>query len=504
MPIVGPGNFEKQSANSQYYSQVMDLGAVHSERIEKYQTCWDFWNGDQWGVKAPEGFDQITINYCKTFVKKIRRFAFRNDWTISVPNEAKTDIDEYIQYVWNINGLHSLTNELATNGGIFGDWFLYVQWVPQNEKTGSKGYIKLVSLDPRFVFPEYNNLTGEMETCVLIVPHVVRRFDAVNNTISGVVELYREIHTPTMIYTQTTDVNGRETGYNEYVNPFGKINIIHGINYPIPNGTFGYSDIEDLIDLQKMLNKKVSNVSDIIDYHAAPITLIYGAKARELDKGANKVWSGLPSNAKVENLKSEGNVEASMSFINFIKSALHDISNIPEDSLGKGREISNTSAVALSIDFEPLIELAEDKRYYFSLGIHDINELIIDMKEYYNDSVDEVMVKKYEHMIEFGPLLPRDRQADLRDVETELRLGLEVPRGALVRLGEPDPDKKLREIEEYEQKKMIKEQERLELMQDAKVDGNDIKDQKEATKAVNKTPETHGEQVVEDNVRQKS
>lgn len=477
----------------------MSLGAAHTDRINKYQLEWDFWDGNHWGPHTPEGFDQVTINYCKTFVKKIRRFAFRHDWTVSVPNEADTDIDDYIHYTWKNNNMHHLNNELATNGGIFGDWFTYVQWVPDDADTGKKGYIKLANLDPRFVFPEYDSLTGVMETCVLVIPHTVRRFDRSNSEMVSELALHREIHTKDTIYTQTIDASGKEQSFSEVENPIGKINIIHGVNQPIPNSTFGYSDIEELIDLQKLLNEKISNVSDIIDYHSAPITLIYGAKARELEKGANKVWSGLPHNAKVENLKSEGNVDASMNFINWIKNALHEISNIPEDSLGKGREMSNTSAVALSLDFEPLIELAEDKRYYFGLGVHSINELIIDMKEYYNDVVPQDEIDKYEHTIEFGSLLPRDRQSDLRDVEVEMRLELETPRGALIRLGEVDPDSKLKELEEYKEEKKKRMEESM-----ADSEGNPIVDEDEATKAVNKTPESHGEQVVEDNVEKKA
>ena len=511
MTYASPGDFESRMASTTFYSQVMDLGMTHSARLDKYNECWNFYSGRHWERSAPEGFDQMSVNYIKAFVKKLRRFTFRNGWNVTVDDAEETDIDEYLQNTWKMYK-QIVTNEAAENAGIFGDWYCYVKYVPPEDDPKKKGYIKLSSIDPRYVFPEYNSYTGEMELCYLLIPYEYRTLES-NGMVVGKTYLHREIHFPDKILVQDTNSDGNVISYTEEENPIGKILIVHGINQPIPNSPFGCSDIEDLIDLQSMLNEKVSDVSDIIDYHAAPITVIYGAKARQLEKGANKVWSGLPANAKVENLKSEGNVSASMDFVSWLKTAMHELGNIPENALGAGRGISNTSAVALSIDLEPLIEVAEDKRLYFAKAVHEINERILDIAKLHGDiSFEEDY--DYQHNVEFGDMLPRDRASLLSELQIELSLGLETPRGALIRLGEANVDDKLEEIEEYKKQKA---EEQIALFQQTSAQGQEVKGFQEQTKspeeeeedeessnAVEKNPTIHGEKVVEEELKKRA
>lgn len=504
MTYAFKGDFESRLASTSFYASVMDLGTVHSERLDKYSRCYNFYTGQQWSITSPEGFDQVCVNYIKAFVKKLRRFTYRNDWSITVEDADTTGIDEFLQKTWKPYR-QTITNETAENAGIFGDWYVYVQYIPPEDSK--KGYIKLTSIDPRYVFPEYNTYTGEMDLCYLLIPYEKRTIQP-NGIVVGRTAIHREIHFKDRILIQETDTNGNITEYTEQENPIGKILIVHGTNQLIPNSPFGCGDIEDLIDLQSILNEKVSDVSDIIDYHAAPITLMYGAKARSLEKGANKVWSGLPLNAKVENLKSEGNVASSMEFVNWLKTAMHELGNIPENALGASRGISNTSAVALSIDYEPLVEVAEDKRLYFARGLKKINELILDIGKLHGDVTfpDDF---DYEHNIEFGPMLPRDRAATLSEIQIELSLGLETPRGALIRLGDANVDDKLEEIEEY---KLKKQEEQIALFQQTSAQGQDVqanadaagaKDNKAASNATEKNPTIHGERVTAEEVKKK-
>lgn len=522
MTVTATGSFDNTVFSSNFLSQAYGLSIDHDARISKYSECWDFYNGDHWSKSTPEGYDQVTINYSKAFVKKLRRFTFRNDWTISYSEEFwSQETADAVRDVWEQNDLHDITTQLTEFAGIFGDWFLYVQGVPaveaDDEKEAEEPRIRLTVLDPRYVYPEYNTLTGELEFVYVIIPYEERVFNG--NQVEVVEKVYREVHTKDTIYIQVVQENGDVEEYDPIPNPIGRILIVHGVNQPIAGSNYGQSDIEDIIDSQKLLNEKVSDVSEIIDYHAAPITIIYGAKTKVLEKGANKVWSGLPVNARVENLTSEGNIDASMKFIDFLKQSIHELGNVPEKGLGKEREMSNTSAVALSLDLEPMIEVAEDKRFYFEKGIKQVNELIIDILEYFGRiSVKEKSsFKRYKHDIEFGELLPRDRSAELDQIQAEISMKLETRSGALKRLGTKDIQRKIKEIDE----------ERIaEAETDAKV--NEIKnpllpeqqlgkieaknnpfepkdkDLEKAKKANSGNPVTHGEQVVKENVKQKS
>ena len=71
----------------------------------------------------------------------------------------------------------------------------------------------------------------------------------------------------------------------------------------ISSSPWGQSDIWDIIPLNRELNEKMTEVSDIINYHAAPVTIITGAKASQLERGPKKVWAGLPKDSQVFNLE---------------------------------------------------------------------------------------------------------------------------------------------------------------------------------------------------------
>ncbi len=519
-----PGNFDSQVFSSTFFSQVYNFGPDHTSRVSKYQNCWDFYDGKQWAMAAPEGFDQVTINYAKTFVKKLRRFAFRNGWTMAFSEEQRNDgIDVWVNDVWKHNNITDITNRIGDFGGIFGDWYLYPQWLPDMEMSKNlplSSQVKLTVLDPRYVFPQYNNKTGEMEFCVIIIPY--ESYQLKGDSFDVTNRLYREVHTKDKIYVQELDEKNNIIEERAVDNPLGKILVVHGIHQPKAGSFYGAGIIEDIIGAQKLFNEKVSNISEILDYHAAPITIIYGAKARQLEKGANKIWSGLPFQSKVENLSSEGNIPTAREFVQDTKTWMHELANIPENSLGGERKISNTSAVALSIDFEPIIELAEDVRYYFSKGIKEANELIIDIGIYLDEIKSSLKPPAiYSHDIEFGALLPRDRALDLADIGSELAMNLESRRGAMKRLGVKDIDAKMEEIdkEEEEDKKLAMElaekyMDPLMVAQIGKVSNTEpdpyqkgaakTTDQKKARKTTNKNPVVHGEQVTNDNKIKKS
>ena len=514
-----PGNFDSQVYSSTFFAQVFNFGPDHSERVTKYQNCWDFYDGKHWTQTSPEGFDQVTINYCKIFVKKLRRFAFRNPWSLAFSEEQKDDgIDIWVKDVWEANNLKKITNSIADFGGIFGDWFIYPQWLPSNdddidrEKIINPSDVKLVALDPRYVFPQYNTKTGEMEFCIILIPY--QDFTLVGNQMELENRIYREIHTKEKIFIQELDEKNQIIEDTVIDNPLGKILVVHGIHQPKAGSFFGSGIIEDLIEGNKLFNEKVSDISDIIDYHTAPITIIYGGKARQLEKGANKIWSGLPANAKVENLKSEGNISEARDFIKDVKTWMHELTGIPEKSLGGERKISNTSATSLAIDFEPLIELADDVRFCFEDGIKKVNELIIDIGVYTGAiNSDLEGIELYEHHIEHGALLPRDRSIDLADISTELSLEVESKKGAMERLGVRNIEAKIQEIRE-EQEEDASFNEELDLKYSPneetyaepdvyEVEEGNTEEEKQARKSINKNPVVHGQQVTNENINKK-
>ena len=62
---------------------------------------------------------------------------------------------------------------------------------------------------------------------------------------------------------------------------------------------WGLADITDIVALNREYNEKATEISDIINYHAPPVTVIIGAKASNLEKGPRKVWAIGSKDAKI-------------------------------------------------------------------------------------------------------------------------------------------------------------------------------------------------------------
>jgi hypothetical protein len=252
---------------------------------------------------------------------------------------------------------------------------------------------------------------------------------------------------------------------DQYDNAIGVIPIVHIPNMTISSSPWGQSDIWDIISLNRELNEKMTEVSDIINYHAAPVTIITGAKASQLERGPKKVWAGLPKDANVFNLESSGNMAGALEYIQFIKRAMHEITGVPETALGQFQPVSNTSGVALAIQYQPMMNKYNQKKIHFTKGLEKINEVIIRTAAVfepqmlqYNPGVgampepdqayelDPADPLTYQTQVHWPEPLPVDVLIKLNEVQAKMALGLESKEGALRALGEDFPREKLLEI----------------------------------------------------------
>jgi hypothetical protein len=206
-------------------------------------------------------------------------------------------------------------------------------------------------------------------------------------------------------------------------------------------------------------------VSDIINYHAAPVTIITGAKASQLERGPKKVWAGLPKDANVFNLESRGEMAGALEYIAFIKRTMHEMTGVPETALGQFQPVSNTSGVALAIQYQPMMNRFMMKKIHFTKGLERVNELIIRTVAIFQpewltynpllaaepetDQLPQLNPGDpvtYKTTVHWPEPLPVDQLIKLNEVQAKMALGLESKRGALRLLGEEFPNEKMLEI----------------------------------------------------------
>lgn len=405
------------------------LNPEDRERLQRIRIAWNFYEGYHWeDVGEVEG-PQVTVNYCKTFVNKFVSFEFGKGFVIKMMPEVENidgenDPLDFLNKVWGYNEKDTKLLELGQSKSVTGDGWLHAYFTPKyidgkrNTEFSDpfdeyeKGKITINILPSSICFPEYDELNKDK----MLRFHIMFLMPIEKQNIFG------RTKESFILYRQTWDTQSITEYHDEkqisnLPNKYEIIPFVHIKNHPLHGKNYGLSDIDDMIPVNTELNLKKSNMSDIIDYHSAPITLIFGARAHNLERGPNKVWGGLPKDAKVENLRLEGELDAAQKYISDTKQELLEIANIPVGALGGEMNISNTSAIALQIALMPLLEKIEDKHKLDREGLSKFNKilLLIGVKEKLITIPEGIKPKDFYHNdIVFESMLPKDVLMELQ------------------------------------------------------------------------------------------
>ena len=446
---------------------------VHGPRLNRYSLNWAMYLGHHWGYRREQGEMQISVNYYRAFIDYLARFTFGNGVHFRSPKATEAIIPDRLERVWEIdNDKQRVLFEIAQTGGITGDAFVKIAYEEAwTDSIGRfhPGRVRILPLNPAFAFPEFH----PHDRTRLLRFKQKYRFWGTSLEGTRQVFTYTEILTDDIIEEYVNDelIDSRP-------NPLGLIPVVHIPNIPVSGSPWGLSDAHDIITINRSYNEISTDIADIINYHAAPVTVIIGAKASNLEKGAKKVWGGLPKDARVENLEGgAAGIQGALQYLQTLKTSMHEMMNIPETALGQVQAISNTSGVALSIQYQPLMNRYSQKATQYGKGLEKINELVIlnlAIKEpetfTYNpdedgpikegqatelDPNDPITYITYTH---FPPPLPLDKLVLLNELSQKMSMGLESKEGALRALGEEFPEEKLQEI-------------RRELIEDAESEG---------------------------------
>lgn len=430
----------------------MGLSKDELNRVNEEIENWLFYKGRQWKFQRPDGEPQVTANYVKAFVDKGVAFLAGKGFTINTEAEVEEITKPFLDAVWDDNNRALLFTEMAQMGGVTGNVFVKVgvdTFDPEKEphmyELYPKGRIRLVLLPSTCVFPRFDAHDRERMTEVNIIYKVLL------NEGGNLKEYwYREHITPHTITEYLGDRMIKRVN-----NPIKMINVVHIKNIPVAGEPFGQADISDIKPIQKELNEKMTDISDIINYHAAPVTIIKGARSSKLERGARKVWAGLPKDADVYNLELKSDLSAALNYIGILKTAMFEIGKIPENALGAKKSISNTSGVALHIENQPLMELTRTKWSTYGKGIREINVLILkfaahlELDEFPLEKFNAVPPKiRYATTIQFKDPLPKDELIQMQLIAQKMALNLQTRLDALKELGEVNAKEKLEDIKQ--------------------------------------------------------
>lgn len=387
-----------------------------AHRLSLYANSQDFYNGDHWtsrlyGVPSgafAEGTRKTVMNFCKVVVDKAVDWFQADGWKVAC-HEGNEQVAEFLNAVWKINGRDRLTQKGVQAGAIKGDHFYYVT-VRTRDRYGNvlprkQWTVRLQVLAPEHVFPVWSDSEErKMKACFIQFP-----VPGDNNTS----RLYSVWITPEKIVTYLdTEL------VDEIDNPIGEVNVVHVPNFEDASTNFGISDIEPIIPINMEYNEVSDSVRSVIKYHAEPTTVIFGARASTLEKGANSVWSGLPVEARVENLELQSDLAATYAYLDVLKANIMEFSSTPKVAFDSfDVKVASASAAALELMFQPLVEKTRRRRVTHEAGINEVNRLIILFHSIIIGDDITLLADNpatiFDTNVEYSSPLPRDEAVEL-------------------------------------------------------------------------------------------
>jgi hypothetical protein len=452
---------------------------VHGPRLNRYASNWAWYLGHHWAYKRELGDPQLTFNYVKAFSDYLVNFTFGKGVDFGTPEATQGILPYLLKRSWEQDNDKMTTLwEIGQHGVVSGDVFVKVAYEePFVDPAGRPrpGRFRILPLNPAYCFPEWH----PHDRTRMIRFKLKYKFWGTAADGARQVFTYTEILTEDMIEEYINDER-----IDQRPNPLGEIPVAYTQNIPVASSPWGLSDITDIVSLNREFNEKATEVSDIINYHGSPVTVIIGAKASNLEKGPKKVWTIGTKDARIENLSMDTNFAGIMGYMEMLKQAMHEMTGVPAQALGQMQPISNTSGTALSVQYQPLMQKYMLKKIQYSRLFKRINELIIlhaAVKEpqslQYNPFVATVPLRpgqyevidpadpaSYQTTVHWPEPLPVDTLIKINEIQARMAMGLESKRGALRDMGEMFPEQKMAEIND-EMIEDMKEQAAMNLIQ---------------------------------------
>jgi hypothetical protein len=429
---------------------VAQLNRMDLERIRGYQELLDFYNGRQWEGRERRGERRLIFNYARVFVEKITSYLMAG---INFDIEPVNDTDEAkagarkaegaLYKVYAENQMEQLDLETEIDAAVLGDACYKVIW------DAGERRVRVTAPDIQGIYAwssgddiarvwriasKYRLDAEEVELTYGVKP---------KNKTATVVELWTERDFE--LYLDNALMESKP-------NPYGFIPFVMFPNLREPKKFWGVSDLPQIMESQRELNRAMSQLSRILELSGNPIAVLENIEESEdiaIRPGA--VWN-IPEDAKAYllDLLQGGGVNLHIDYINLIYRALHDLSESPRSAFG-GTE-RDLSGVALEIDLQPLLQKVRRKRIIRTAAYNRRNEMILRLLEKYQGEDFGPAVGSRLRVI-WGQVLPKDVERKVNSEQVMVQTGIHSRRTAMNEVGVRDP--------EFEFKRWLEERESI-------------------------------------------
>lgn len=417
-------------------------------RLARYRDYLDFFEGRQWTGRPLPGERRLTVNYARVLIRKLVSYIFPEPVSFSVvPDGDSADAhqrahraEQALAAVYAENDLATVDFTAAVDAAVLGDGGFKVTW----DASANRPAVTAVDMrgiaawwdtdDPRRV-------TRVVQRSALPAEEARARYGV---TPGGPVVEVREEWTAT-----TTAAPGRfiltvdGAVARDGENPLGFLPYVLFANAPRPRDFWGESDLADLLDVQRELNRRLSVVARILELSGNPIAVLENVEGAEgIQVGPGALWE-LPEGARAYllDLLSGGGIGLHLQYIDHLYRALHDLAETPRTAFGDAGR--NLSGAALEVEIQPLVQKVKRKRRVWESVFARRNALVLDLLARFG-GLDIGGCRRTITL--WGAILPADREALVSEQSRLVTNGLSSRRTALARLGVENPDQELRAI----------------------------------------------------------
>ena len=408
------------------------------ERMGRYREYLAFYQGDQWTGRRRAGETRLTFNYARTLTRKTVSYLMPKPATFNVVsgsdrNPAQASRAEaLLSEVYAANDQHTGDIQSALDASVLGDGAFKVTW---SERLGRP---VVAAVDPQGIWAWWRpDNPGE-------VYRVVHRYQVSHD----------EAETLFGARPAGNGSGGRVTVVEEWwpdryrvelggepvietANPYGWIPYLIYPNLARPHEFWGASDLEDLVDVCRELNRRMTTISRILEVAGYPITVLENVSGSEgIRAEAGAVWE-LPeaSRAYLLDMLQGGGVNLHIEYVQLLYRQLHDLSETPRTAFGdSGRSISG---VALEVEIQPLVQKVMRKRRTWDSVYRRRNAMVLDLLERFGGE-DIGGLRRTETI--WGEVLPSDRESLARTEARLVAASIHSRREAMANLGDDDSD----------------------------------------------------------------
>jgi len=421
------------------------LARLDIDRTKGYRDLLDFYYGRQWAGRERRGERRLIFNYAKVFIDKVAsylmsgiHFAVDASEDSEEARDRARQAEEALYRVYEENNLEQLDLETEIDCAILGDASYKVIWDTAEKRVRVTApdvqgiHAWWLGDDTSMVWRVASRYVLSAEEAELLY-HMTPK-----NKTATVVEVWTD---------QDFELYLDNIPLEKKPNPYGFIPFIIYPNLREPKKFWGASDLTQVMESQRELNRAMSQLSRILELSGNPIAVLENVEESEdIAVRPGAVWN-IPEDAKAYllDLLQGGGVNLHINYIDLLYRTLHDISESPRSAFG-GME-RDLSGVAMELELHPLLQKVRRKRLIRNAVYNRRNEMILRLLKKYR-GVDF----GHNHLrVVWGPVLPQDITRQVNNEQVLVQNGIHSRRRAMDELGIRDPDSEFeRWLEERE------------------------------------------------------